>query len=172
MVPVRFNPVRSVVVMSLVASLTASPAVAAGEPPPGDSGVIQYTELVPTSEGAKAPGVGAKKKAKLGPKVKRSLRKASPATAKALEDVATSSDYRAPAITPQPQRPPIPAAPRTPREPRTMPAPEETPSLERTLSASAAAVAPVDDARMIGLLIVLVGIAVAAVVKAARDRST
>jgi hypothetical protein len=160
-----------VVVCLLVVFAPGAPA-RADDPPPSDSGVIQYTELVPTSGGLEAPGVGTKRKAPLSQKAKRSLRKASPTTAKALEEVATSSDYGAPAVQPDPVLPdPVQPDPRRPREPRTAPAPKETPpSLERTISATAAAVAPVGDARMIGLLIGLVGIAAGAAVLAARAR--
>jgi hypothetical protein len=177
----------AVAIVALGTFATAGVAKADGEPePPVDSAVIQYVELVPTSEGAKAPGVGKKTKAATLPaKTRKALAKESPTTAKALATVATSSDYGAPAVTPAPARPtprtraaaknkPAPQdtlAPSNQPSPAEEPSPTEEPSLERTVSATAAAVAPVDDGRLTGLLVAMLGIAVAGAVLAARRRS-
>lgn len=121
------------------------------QPPPDDSAVIQYTELVPTAGGRKAPGVGKKTRGPLSPRSKKALSATSRPTASVLTEVATSSDYGAPPrrATPAPK-------PGRPNEP----APGERPSLDRTLQATAVAAAPVDDTRMIGLLVAMLGIAV------------
>jgi hypothetical protein len=72
-----------------------------------------------------------------------------------LTKVATSSDYGAP------------TAPTTRTRSEL---PEERPSFDRTLEATAAAAAPVDDARMIGLLLALVLLAVGGGTLAVRSR--
>ena len=174
--PLRLLPlatIGAIAAATLVASATAGTTGTADDPPPADSAVIQYTELVPTSKGAKAPGVGTKTRAQLPPKAKRALRDTPAKTTKALVTVSTSSDYGAPA-TAQPRTAPSKAGPPTRTKPprRDALSPNEEPSLERTLSATAVAAAPVDDARMLGLLVALVGIAVAGAVLAARARRT
>lgn len=132
-------------------------------PDPGASAVGQYVELVPTVKGPKAPGVERERRTPLAPKAKRALDKSPKKTAEALTIVATSSDYGAPTVS---------AVPRSPRvtPARIEPAPSARPHLDGTLSATAAAVAPVDDARAIGLLIVLGAIAVVGGAIASRAR--
>lgn len=140
---------------------TALPAVALAqdeEPSPDDSAVIQYTELVPTGTGPKAPGIGRERRGSLPPSTKKALERAPKPTADTLTTVATSSNYGAPATRP------------TRQKPRRAPSPTEELSLDRTLQATAAAAAPVDDARMIGLLVAMLAIAVGGGVLAARNR--
>ena len=146
-------------IVAAVAATFAGPALAADEPPPpSDSAVLQYAELVPTGSGSKASGVGKKTQSSLPTKAKRALDTAPKQTASALAVVATSSDYGAPATKA--------TAPK--RVPRNQPSPAQQPSLDRTLEATAAAVAPVGDARLLGLLVALVAIAVGGGALAAR----
>ena len=148
----------SLIVVAAAATF-AGPALAADEPPaPTDSAVLQYAELVPTGSGSKAPGIGKKTRSSLPTKAKHALDNAPKQAASALAVVATSSDYGAPATRAT-----------TPKGvPRNEPSPAEQPSLDRTLEATAAAVAPVGDARLLGLLVALVAIAVAGGALAAR----
>lgn len=150
--------------LSLIVALAAATtfvgsARGADEPPaPGDSAVIQYTELVPTGSGATAPDIGKKTRSSLPKKAKRALDNALEEKASALTVVATSSDYGAPSTTSATSKP----------VPRNTPSPTEQPSLDRTFEATAAAVAPVDDARMIGLLVALLAITFGGVALALR----
>jgi hypothetical protein len=132
-------------------------------PDPGSSAVDQYVELVPTGSGPKSPGVEKERKTPLAPKAKRALDKTPKTTADALTTVATSSDYGAPA----PFKPGLGLSVGVPTD---APSPAQQPSLDRTLQATAAAAAPVDDARMIVLLVALLAIAVAGGVLGARRR--
>jgi hypothetical protein len=136
-------------------------AFAQGPPPPDDSAVSQYTELVPTGRGPKAPGIGKKERGSLPPTARKALDKTPKPSAGALTEIATSSDYGAP-VTPA----------RTPRKPTTReaPVPAEKPSLDRTLQATAVAAAPVGDGRMIGLLVVMLAIAFGGAALAIRQR--
>ena len=146
-------------IVAAVAATFAAPALAADEPPPPtDSAVLQYAELVPTGSGSQAPGVGKKTRSSLPTKAKQALDNAPKQTASALAVVATSSDYGAPTTKA--------AIPK--RVPRNQPSPAQQPSLDRTLEATAAAVAPVGDARLLGLLVALVAIAVGGGALAAR----
>jgi hypothetical protein len=115
------------------------------DPPP--SSVDQYVEMVPTAEGPTAPGTGKRKNAQLPKAGKDALTTVSPEIAGALEEIATSSSYGAPAL-PQSSAGSDSQAPV--REPDTVP---ET-SVESTLaSAGAVAVASVSDARLMALLL-------------------
>jgi hypothetical protein len=153
----RANALAAVV--AVLAALTfAGAAIAQEPPPPDDSAVDQYTEFVPTGRGPKAPGIGKKTRGSLPPKAKKALENTPKRTADALTEIATSSDYGAPA-----RRAPEPVA-------RDAPAPGEEPSLDRTLQATAVAAAPVDDGRMIGLLVVMLAIAVGGGALAVRRR--
>jgi hypothetical protein len=145
----------------VLAALTfAGPAVAQEQPPPDDSAVDQYTELVPTGTGPKAPGIGKKTRGSLPPKAKKALEKTPKRTGDALTEIATSSDYGAPTAVP----------PKTTKVPRDAPQPSEGPSFDRTLQATAVAAAPVDDGRMIALLVVMLAIAVGGGALAVRRR--
>lgn len=166
---------------SIATALVGPVGVALAQAPPGDSSVIQYTELVPTGQGAKAPGVGKKTKAKLPANAKKALAKEPAKTAQALTVIATSSDYGAPATspptqaatksTPRPGKKPKPTAKAaTEHVPvsRDKPVATKAPSLDRTLSATAAAVSPVGDDRFVGLIVAIIAIAVTGVALAAR----
>jgi hypothetical protein len=147
---------------AILGAVLAGPARAQEPAPdPGSSAVDQYVEQVPTGSGSKTPGVEKERKAPLAPNAKRALDKTSKSTADALTTVATSSYYGAP-FTPG-----LGGAASVPTD---APSPVEPPSLDRTLQATAAAAAPVDDARMIVLLLALLAIGVAGGVLGARRR--
>jgi hypothetical protein len=156
------------VAVTIVAAIMVGSASAQAPPDPGDSAVGQYVELVPTGKGLKSPGVERERRTPLAPKAKRAVEKSPKKTAKALTTVATSSDYGAPTERPDSGTSAQPSA--VPRSPRVTPSPAKRPPLDRTLSATAAAVAPVDDARAIGLLVVLGAIVVAGGAIASRAR--
>jgi hypothetical protein len=63
---------------------------------PASSAVSQYVEIVPTSGGGTAPGVGEQKVTPLPQKSDTVLEQVAPAAAPALKEVATSSTYGAP----------------------------------------------------------------------------
>ena len=152
-----FAVVAAIAGLSLVGNVHAQ----GDPPPPHDSAVDQYTELVPSSRGPKAPGIGREKRGALPRKAKKALETTPRSTAEALTDVATSSNYGAPAR--RASQKPEPVA-------RDAPAPGEEPSLDRTLQATAVAAAPVDDGRMVGLLVVMLAIAVGGGALAVRRR--
>lgn len=170
MVPGLLPPTRSrtswrrlgaVVVTVVFAAALPAVSAAQGEPPsPDDSAVIQYTELVPTGTGPKASGVGRERRSSLPQNTKQALASAPAATANALTSVATSSNYGAPSTRTTRQKP----------KPRSAPSPTDELSLDRTLSATAVAAAPVDDARLIGLLVTLLAIVVGGGALAIRNR--
>ena len=193
---------RWLCVVALVTAVSASAAQAA-DGPPSDSAVVQYVEVVPTASGPKAPGLKKAKPAPLPPGAKRALKKTPAQHAKALEEIATSPDYGAPA--PRPASSPATSVPpdaepgsrpertkpdrakprgtqlRPIQPPRTQPQrtepdrtePDRTePDVSRALRAAVVAAAPVDDARMIGLLGVLALTTVGAAVLALRGART
>jgi hypothetical protein len=83
---------------ALVVLFAAAPAYAQPAPPsPGASGVEQYRELVPGASGPTAPGVGTSGRAALPPAGQEALSQAPPQVASALEEIATSPEYGAPA---------------------------------------------------------------------------
>ena len=155
--------VRGLAVVAAIAGLSLVGDVhARGDPPPPhDSAVDQYTELVPSSRGPKAPGIGRERRGALPRKAKKALETTSRPTADALTDVATSSNYGAPTRRASAKPEPVPGD---------APAPGEEPSLDRTLQATAVAAAPVDDVRMIGLLVALLAIAAGGGLLAIRRR--
>lgn len=135
-------------VAALVVGTCTEMAAAADAPPsPEDSAVIQYAELVPSAAGPKAPGIGKKTTSRLSKQARRALDRATDETAESLTNIATSSDYGAPARAPK----------RIPRSEL----PADRASLDHALQATvAAAAAPVDDVRMIGLLLAMLAVAV------------
>jgi hypothetical protein len=160
---VRRSPRRTIAVV-VVWTATFAGAASAQEqpPPPDDSAVVQYTEVVPTGTGPKAPGIGREKRGSLSPKTKKALEKAPKSTADSLIVVAISSNYGAPPTRPSRSKP-------RPTQ-RDVPGPGDELSLDRTLQATAAAAAPVDDARMIGLLVTMLAMAVGGGALAVRNR--
>ena len=164
----RCAQVVTSVAVTIVAGIMVGSASAQTPPDPGASAVGQYVELVPTVKGPKAPGVERERRTPLAPKAKRALDKSPKKTAEALTIVATSSDYGAPTVSAVPRSPRVTPAPIAPSP--IAPSPIARPPLDHTLSATAAAVAPVDDARAIGLLIVLGAIAVVGGAIASRTR--
>jgi hypothetical protein len=134
-----------------VPALIAAPTAYAQTPPP--SAVDQYVEMVPAAGGPKSPSKTEKKKrTPLPEEGRKALEKAPPEVAKPLDEISTSSSYGAPEV----------AEPRKPTEPRSN-APVRDPdiapgtSVDSTLrgTATAIATASMDDARLIGLIVVL-----------------
>ncbi len=84
-----------------VAAAVAAPVATAAAPPPKpkSSAVAQYVEMVPTSSGSTAPGIGKSTSKPLPKGTSTALRAAVPASAAALEAVSTSSAYGAPTTT-------------------------------------------------------------------------
>lgn len=84
------------------ATLIVTPAALAADPPtpdPGSSAVNAYVETLPTGAGARAVGQTSGKKSTLPAKTRAKVAKQDPATAKALEEIATSAVYGAPQTT-------------------------------------------------------------------------
>lgn len=91
---------KGIIACFLVAALVV-PAVAAASKSAsgtdgGGSGVDQYVEKVPTSGGSKAIGVGKTKTLKLSEKNKNALKSTKRNTSKMLAELVTSSRYGAP----------------------------------------------------------------------------
>jgi hypothetical protein len=149
------------VAAALLTASWVSPALAQGAPPnPDASSVEQYVELVPTSSGPAAPGVGREQRIPLPLAARHALEKTSRPTADALLTVATSSTYGAPT------RPHGGAS----RLARAALASVEGPSRERSLRAVAAAAAPDGVFRMFGLPLALAAITVGAATVSVRRR--
>ena len=150
------------IIVAVVAASFAGAARAQAEPPdPGASSVAQYVELIPTADGPKAPGVGSERRTPLSPSARRALDKTSESTANSLATIATSSSYGAP---------PRPQSVASERATRDQLRPTAEPSLDMTLTAIAAAAAPVGDERVIGLLLILVAVTVGGAVVAVQQR--
>lgn len=157
-------PAVAIVAASTFSATFAGVARAQEEPPPpNDSAVVQYTELVPTGTGPKAPGVGREQRDSLPKETNKALESVPKSTADSLTEVATSSNYGAPATRPAPTTRPS-------QPPRDTPEPSDAFSLDRTLQATAVAAAPVDDARMVGLLVAMLAIAAGGGALAVRKR--
>ena len=91
----RRHPVFLLAVIAALAfavPVTAAPP----QPKPNDSGLDQYVEMIPSSAGKAAPGVGKKHRGALSADAKAKLEAKGGKDAKALEQIATSSDYGAP----------------------------------------------------------------------------
>jgi hypothetical protein len=146
---------------ALLTASWVSPAWAQGKPPdPGASSVEQYVELLPTSSGPVAPGVGKAERIPIPLAARHALEKTSKSTAAALLTVATSSTYGAP---PTPERAASSAA-------RNALASIEGPSRERSVRAIAAAAAPDGAVRMLGLILILAAATVAGATFSLRRR--
>ena len=147
------------------ATLVLAVPVGAQEPPPDPgSAVDQYVEHVPSASG---PGITKKKRTRLPRAGAKALKKAPPATAKALTDIATSSDYGAPQVSSEPEPKPKP-------KPKPKPEPVRggatkgsdavtTTSVSTTLRSSVGALGTASDTRLVGLLGVLLVSVLAAV---------
>jgi hypothetical protein len=128
------------------ALLSAVPVLAQPAPPsPGASGVEQYRELVPGAGGPSAPGVGSSDRAPLPRAAQDALAQAPPDVASALEEIATSSEYGAPANggSGQGGRGDV--------------------STDAGLRSTLSAIGSASDARVLGVLFVVLGMTVAAV---------
>ena len=140
----------SIGVSVVVAFILASGGEAAdSRPTPRASAVLQYTELVPTAEGPAAPGIDKTVVSPLPDPTSKSLGASSAAFAKALTQLATSSDYGAPSRTT--------AGPEV--EQQTL---EAGANFNGTLRSAATAAIGVGDARLAGVLTVMVLILVGA----------
>lgn len=152
--------VHTVSVATAGAALLIVTPVRAQDPPPDPgSAVDQYVEQVPTASGPAAPGIAKKKRSPLPRAGAKALKKAPPKTAKALEEIATSSDYGAPQITSRPK-----PKPTTGKKSDAV----TTTSVSATLRSSVGALGTASDSRLIGLLAVLLVTAAAAVAIAVR----
>ena len=99
---------------------------------------------MPTGKGPTAPGLQQAQTSSLSPAARAALKGVSPAAAKSLTTIATSSDYGAPAT----------------RSNTSGMVSEESSgaggtSLDRTFEAAATAASPISDADLIGLLVIL-----------------
>lgn len=81
--------------VAAVGSLAIGGTIAAAAPPPGDAGISQYVETVPTSGGGQVAGSGGKHKP-LTPAQRTALRKKGGKDAGVLNRLSTSSAYGAP----------------------------------------------------------------------------
>jgi hypothetical protein len=155
------------------ATLVLAVPVGAQEPPPDPgSAVDQYVEHVPSASGPATPGIKKKKRTPLPRAGAKALKKVPPATAKALTDIATSSDYGAPQVSSEPK-------PKSKSKPKPKPKPVRggatsgsdavtTTSVSTTLRSSVGALGTASDTRLVGLLGVLLVSVLAAVALAAR----
>jgi len=169
-----------VAVLAGICLAFTAPASAQVNPPnPGGSAVNQYVELVPAAAGPKAPVVEKKKKrAPLPAAGKKALKKAAPAVAKSLEEIATLSTYGAPATRAEPEpTKPAPTAAKPKPKPNAKPttAKPQEPVRERddtaadvTLGATVRAIASATDGRLLGLLLTVLVTTFGAVGLAAR----
>jgi hypothetical protein len=136
-----------------IAALAAAPAAGAQEQqPPETPAIQQYVEAVPTGGGSSVPGVTTKKRTPLPPSAEDALKQASPSTSGALEEVATSSEYGAPDA-------PARSTPVAGRGPDVVP--PDT-SASTAVWRSIGAVGTASDARLLGLVAVLLAITVGA----------
>jgi hypothetical protein len=148
------------VACAAVALFAAPRTGAQTTPPPAGSGVEQYRELVPGAGGPSAPGVEKSDQAPLTPVGMNALEKESPELAKALEEIATSSDYGAPNA---------PAKPATATREADVVSPDA--SVDAAFDGTVSAIGSASDARMLGLLVAVLGTTVAAVALALRRRA-
>jgi hypothetical protein len=141
----------------LALALASSGRTADSRPTPRASAVLQYTELVPTAEGPAAPGTDERVASPLPGQTPTAREASSPAFAKALTQLATSSDYGAPTSR------------RTGPEVE-QPANVAGSDLNASLRSAATAAIDVGDARLVGLLGVMVLTLVAGVALATGRR--
>jgi hypothetical protein len=88
----------AVLLAIVVLAITLAPNARANEqtPEPSGSAVFQYTELVPTASGPKAPGIGDSTTTPLSEEASSRLGITSDETERMLAELATSSAYGAP----------------------------------------------------------------------------
>jgi hypothetical protein len=122
-----------------VLALAGSAAAGDTRPAPRASAVLQYTELVPTAGGPAAPGVDKHVSSPLPGQALTAREASSPAFAKALTQLATSSDYGAPISTG--------AGPEVGQ-----PTPAIRSDFNATLRSAATAAIDVGDARLLSLV--------------------
>lgn len=141
--------------------LSATQAQAQEDPEnPGPSAVDQYVEAVVTASAPSVPGATKETRTGLSAAAKRALKQASPSTASALEQVATSSTYGAPK-----NRPTALGA-----EPDIEPSSSSAASSLRT---TVTAIGETTDTRLLGLLAVVLATTVgAAAIAVRRARSS
>lgn len=132
------------VIVALALAVASSGDAADSRPTPRASAVMQYAELVPTARGPVAPGVDTR--ASSPPPASRAVGASSAAFAKALAELATSSDYGAPSSTTNGSAQPL----------------ETGSDFNGALRTAAAAAIDVGDARLVGLFAVMVVILVGA----------
>ena len=147
-------------IASLVAVSGAALAVASGaayaapeQKDPGASGISQYVEMVPGAAGPKAPGITREDNSPLPRRATKALESAPPATAELLKKVATSSSYGAPTRQAKPIERSV----------------ERTSESSLAVGTTVEAIATTSDARLLGLLAVVLAIAVSAIGLAARN---
>jgi hypothetical protein len=85
-----------VLAVAAALSLTSAAFANSPSPPPGTPSIGQYVETVPTAKGGSTAGVGTAQTTHLPPAIEARLRSLTPAVAKRLETIATSSAYGAP----------------------------------------------------------------------------
>jgi hypothetical protein len=145
--------------------------VAADSPPV--SAVSQYVETIPTSESSSATGVGVARQSKLPPKAQAKVDAAGGEDAAPLTTIATSSAYGAPTSQLEEEQPAVaPQPPSRPREDRSPPRERESadPPVTTRMRSAFEAVGAGSDARLVGLVAVLVATTAGAAWVAARDR--
>jgi hypothetical protein len=155
----------TVVVAACLLIFGAPAASAADKCTNPNPAICQYVEDVPTSKGPKQTGVGKEKKVKQLPRsVEKKIREESPTLAPKLEEVATSTKYGAPEeikATKQEQK----------RVVKRLRAAEV--ERNRPIPAALGAVSGSGDGRLLGLVIVMAAMTVAAVAAAViRKRGT
>jgi hypothetical protein len=145
-------------IASLVAVSGAALAVASGaayaapeQEDPGASGISQYVEMVPGAAGPKDPGITKETNSPLPRRATKALESAPAATAELLKKVATSSSYGAPTRQAKPSKRSV----------------EQTPETTLAVGTTVEAIATTSDARLLGLLTVVLAIAASAIALAA-----
>lgn len=137
---------KGIVACFLVAALVVPAGATASKPSSGTggngSGVDQYVEKVPTAGGPKVVGAGKTKTVKLSKKTKAALKSANSKTRKRLAAIVTSSRYGAPAAKISPKDPTVGSL---------------DSSVGGSLGAAIASFGAGSTARLVALLIAIVG---------------
>jgi hypothetical protein len=166
----------AVVTIGVLVACSTWAGQAYAQTPDGTSAVDQYVEDVPTSSGSTIPGKNKPKKNSLPPSVSNQIERQGGSDAAILREVASSPDYGAPAATPPKAKKKAGAkaaakgdAARTNRPAREegggIPAPSDS-SASEAVSAAVSAAQGGDAARLVGLLIALFVISLAALTAA------
>jgi hypothetical protein len=136
------------------------------------SAVSQYVETIPTSESSSATGVGVARQSKLPPQAQAKVDAAGGEDAAPLTTIATSSAYGAPTSSLEEEQAPPAPTPSRPREDRTPPRERESadPPVTTRMRSAFEAVGAGSDARLVGLVAVLVATTAGAAWVATRDR--